>query len=68
MAKTEKRVFIPNPHNGKHGIACWIWTRSRGLHVHYRDGSTNKSQYTLRELLNAKEGSGAGFPVEEIKT
>jgi hypothetical protein len=37
-------------------IEGWTWTRSGGLRVKYSDGTQSKSEYTLPELLDGREG------------
>jgi len=36
-------------------INKWIWTRSRGLRVVYKDGLICKSEYTLKELFKGEK-------------
>ena len=59
-----KRTFTPsNPSS----IKKWVYSRSKGLVVFYRDGFSCKSSWKLRELLKADHTYGDGLPAVEIK-
>ena len=70
MKKTKTRTFVPcSPYVGnsmvKTIISKYTWTKSRGLRVHYKDRmrESEKSEYTLRELLGKDKPAG---PIKEI--
>lgn len=48
---TKRRTFIPPSKHLYREVHYWFWTASAGLRVAYRDGTTARSAYTLKELL-----------------
>lgn len=62
----EKRYFYPSKPD-KTQVHHWEWTKSKGLWVVYTDGLACKSEYKLRELIEADHTQGCGLPCIERK-
>ncbi len=57
-----KIVFYPSRPNAT-TVDHWEWKKGKGLSVFYKHGGTCKSEWTLKELLNADFPKGDGLPV-----
>lgn len=57
------RIFIPSKPST---VKQWTWTKGHGLKVEYLNGLKAKSEWSLRELLNADHTHGDGLPTIEI--
>lgn len=47
-----KYVRVTEKRNSK--VSHWTWTKNKGLWVTFTDGTTCRSEYSLRELLSGK--------------
>lgn len=60
------RIFKPTRPNETE-VEKWIYSKSKGLRVIYKDGLECKSGWTLRELTTAQAFRGDGLPCVEVK-
>jgi len=60
------RIFYPSRPDDT-TVRYWVWSRSFGVRVVFKDGMESQSDWSLHELLRADRSFGDGLPIRENK-